>query len=127
MFVSSTGIAGIRGSNDAHLFVLGSIAFTGASIGYAARRIRWRGRTSIHILGMTSSFIVLLTAFYVDNGPNLPLWKLLLAVAFWIGPSMSLPLVARALLRHSHLSADIQATARAVTTAFVIDEPRPTN
>jgi hypothetical protein len=43
VFVSSTGMAGIRWSHDGHLFVLGTIAFTFASIGYAARRIRWRG------------------------------------------------------------------------------------
>ena len=123
VFVSSTGMAGIRWSHDAHLFALGSIAFTIASIGYAARRIRWRGWTSIHILGMSLSYIVLLTAFYVDNGPNLPLWKLLPTFAFWIGPSIiGLPLVARALLRHAHLVADIRATGQAATKALLIGD-----
>jgi len=121
VFVSSTGMAGIRWSHDAHLFVLGAIAFTVASIGYSARRIRWQGWTSIHILGMSVSYIVLLTAFYVDNGPNLPVWKLLPTVAFWIGPSIiGLPLVARAVLRHTHVLADLRDTVRAARTALVV-------
>jgi hypothetical protein len=121
VFVSSTGMAGIRWSHDAHLFALGTIAFTFASIGYSARRIHWKGWTSIHILGMSLSYIVLLTAFYVDNGPNLPFWKLLPTIAFWIGPSIiGLPLVARALLRHAHTIADIRATVGAATTALAI-------
>ena len=121
VFVSSTGMAGIRWSHDAHLFVLGTIAFTLASIGYSARRIRWKGWTSIHILGMSLSYIVLLTAFYVDNGPNLPVWKLLPTFAFWIGPSLiGLPLVTRALVRHTNLIADLRATVRVVTTALVM-------
>jgi hypothetical protein len=42
-------------------------------------------------------------------------------IAFWIGPSIiGLPLVARALHRHTHPIADIRATFRAATTAFVI-------
>lgn len=123
VFVSSTGMAGIRWSHDAHLFILGFVAFTFASIGYSARRIRWKGWTSIHILGMSLSYIVLLTAFYVDNGPNLPVWKLLPTIAFWIGPGLiGAPLVARALLRHTHLIDDVRATIRAATTAGVGNE-----
>jgi hypothetical protein len=49
-------------------------AFTAGSVGYLARKRRWRGWLSVHIVGMSLSYIVLLTAFYVDNGPKLPLW-----------------------------------------------------
>jgi hypothetical protein len=88
-----------------------------ASAGYAARKIHWRGWTSIHILGMSFSYIVLLTAFYVDNGPHLPLYNRLPVIAFWVGPSLiGLPLVIRALLRHAHLAADLRATARVVAS-----------
>jgi hypothetical protein len=39
----------------------------------------------------------LLTAFYVDNGPHLPLWQLLPPIAFWTLPSLfGLPLLLRA-------------------------------
>ena len=29
----------------------------------------------LHITGMGTSYVLLLTAFYVDNGKNLPLWR----------------------------------------------------
>jgi hypothetical protein len=42
----------------------------------------------------------MLTAFYVDNGPKLPLWQLLPDIAFWVLPSLiGLPLIARAIAR----------------------------
>ena len=48
------------------------------------------------MLGMSLSYIVLMTAFYVDNGPKLPLWDRLPTLAFWIGPSaIGLPLLGR--------------------------------
>jgi hypothetical protein len=47
---------------------------------------------------MSGAFITALTAFYVDNGPRLPLWNLLLPIAFWFLPSaVGLPLLIRAL------------------------------
>ena len=50
---------------------------------------------------MGTSYIVLLTAFYVDNGPNLPLWRELPPLAFWILPSaVGIPIIIWALLRH---------------------------
>lgn len=100
VFGSATGLAGIRWDHDAHLFVLGTVAFGFASVAYAARKIRWTGWIRFHIAGMSLSYIVLMTAFYVDNGPHLPLWNRLPTIAFWIGPSIiGLPLVARALIR----------------------------
>jgi hypothetical protein len=115
VFASATGLAVMRWEHDAYLFVLGSLAFGVASLGYAARKIRWRGWRSIHILGMSLSYVVLLTAFYVDNGPRLPLWNRLPVVVFWIGPSLiGLPIVMRALHRHAHLAADLRATRRAL-------------
>jgi hypothetical protein len=42
----------------------------------------------------------MLTAFYVDNGKNLPLWRELPVIAFWILPSaIGVPLMLYALLR----------------------------
>jgi hypothetical protein len=47
------------------------------------------------------SYILLLTAFYVDNGPNLPLWNKLPPLAFWLMPAViGAPIVIWALLRH---------------------------
>ncbi len=41
------------------------------------------------------------SAFYVDNGPHLPLWRELPTITYWVGPSVvGLPIVVRALMRH---------------------------
>jgi len=50
---------------------------------------------------MGASYIFMLTAFYVDNGKNLPLWRELPQIAFWILPSaIGVPFILYALLRH---------------------------
>jgi hypothetical protein len=50
---------------------------------------------------MGVSYILMLTAFYVDNGKNLPLWKELPEWAFWILPALiGAPLIIHALVRH---------------------------
>ena len=42
----------------------------------------------------------MLTAFYVDNGPHLPLWDRLPALAFWLLPSViAAHLITRAITR----------------------------
>jgi hypothetical protein len=56
----------------------------------------------LHITGMGVSYILLLTAFYVDSGKNLPLWRDLPPVAYWLAPALvGIPLIARALLWHT--------------------------
>ncbi len=100
VFVSATGLSVLRWSTDAYLFVIGVVAFGFATLGYTARKVRWMGWRTAHISGMGLSYIALLTAFYVDNGPHLPLWQRLPSVAFWVLPSLiGLPLVLRALVR----------------------------
>lgn len=102
VFATMTGMSVMRWSQDRHLFLIGLVSFALASLGYAARKIRWRGWIRFHITGMGSSYIALLTAFYVDNGPNLPVWNLLPHVAYWFVPSLvGLPLLFRALARHA--------------------------
>ena len=72
-----------------------------ASLGRTARRRCWRAWVWLHITGMGLSYVLLLTAFYVDNGKNLPLWKELPPIAYWLGPgAVGLPIIAYALLRH---------------------------
>lgn len=101
VFVSATGLSVVRWAEDYHLFILGLLAFIAASLGRAARRRRWLGWVRLHITGMGLSYILLLTAFYVDNGKSLPLWKELPPIAYWLLPAViGLPLILRALLRH---------------------------
>jgi hypothetical protein len=70
-------------------------------LGRAAQRRRWTGWMQLHITGMGLSHILLLTAFYVDNGRSLPLWRDLPPIMYWLLPAMvGLPLIIRALVRH---------------------------
>jgi len=117
VFATATAMSGLRWPEDAHLFVLGALSFGLGSVGYFARKLRWRGWTTFHVTGMSLSYIVLLTAFYVDNGPRLPLWNQLPTVAFWLGPALiGFPLLAWALRRHTRVLGDLQATARSLSS-----------
>ena len=93
-----------RLARDWHLLLIALVASAAGSVGYLARVRRWRGWLRLHLLGMSGSYIALLTGFYVDNGPRLPLWDRLPPIAFWLLPSLvGVPLVARAMARR-HLT-----------------------
>jgi hypothetical protein len=84
-----------------HLVVLGAVAAGLAAVGFLGARGRWPGWRAAHIAGMSGAFVMALTAFYVDNGPRLPVWNLLPPIAFWFLPSVvGVPLLVRALRRH---------------------------
>ena len=85
VFATAGGLAALRWREDWDLLLLGALAFTAATVGYLHRRRHRPGHTG-HILGMGASFAVMLTAFYVDNGPHLPLWDHLPVWAFWVLP-----------------------------------------
>ena len=109
VFVSSTALSIMRWVEDYHLFVLGVLSFAAASLGRTARRGRWPEWVSIHITAMGLSYVLLLTAFYVDNGRNLPLWCQLPQWAFWVLPSaIGVPIIVYALLRHPLARAETQ-------------------
>ena len=98
VFATATILAAMRWRQDYHLFIIGAAAFTAATIGYQHRRRRRPGDTG-HIAGMGAAYTAMLTAFYVDNGPHLPLWDRLPPVAFWVLPAViGIPLTARAVL-----------------------------
>ena len=71
-----------------HLLILGIVTFALAAIGYAMRLRRPRRWRAYHLLAMGISYIVMLTAFYVDNGPRLPLWWRLPTWMLWLLPSL---------------------------------------
>jgi hypothetical protein len=101
VFVTASGLAAVRWAEDYHLFILGALAFGAAFLGRMARRRRWSHWVKLHITGMGSSYVLLLTAFYVDNGKNLPLWRELPPLAYWLVPAVvGIPLIVRALLWH---------------------------
>jgi hypothetical protein len=104
VFLTMAALSILRWPHNTHLFVLGILSFGAGVVGRRARRRLWRRWLPVHIAGMAVSYILLLTAFYVDNGPHLPLWRSLPPLAFWLLPSLvGLPLLIWALRRHSAL------------------------
>jgi hypothetical protein len=81
--------------------MVGALAFASTFLGRMARRMRWSSWARLHITGMGMSYILLLTAFYVDNGKSLPIWRELPPIAYWLIPAaLGIPVIVRALLRH---------------------------
>jgi len=101
VFVTMSALSFMRWAENYHLFILGVLSFASALFGRTAVQRRWHQWPRLHLTGMGASYILLLTAFYVDNGKNLPLWRELPEIAFWFLPSaVGVPLIFYALLRH---------------------------
>lgn len=97
VFVTAVILAAMRWREDYRLVIIGTVAFGAATAGYLHRRQNRPGDTT-HIAGMGIGYVAMLTAFYVDNGPHLPLWDRLPPLAFWLLPSaVGLPIIARAI------------------------------
>ncbi len=98
-----------RWEADAYLFFLAVLGSLCALVGYTARRFRhtrWLQRilgaqgVTVHLVGMITSYVVLLTAFYVDNAHLIPLLDRLPPLMFWVLPSLiSLPFLVLSLSR----------------------------
>lgn len=102
VFASATSLSVMRWAENYHLFFLGALSFAAAFLGRAAvRQQPFDRRLELHISGMGLSYILMLTAFYVDNGKNLPLWKELPPIVYWLLPAaVGVPIIVRVLRRH---------------------------
>jgi hypothetical protein len=87
VFATATVMAVIRWREDAHLFVVASVAFGLGLFGWQVRRLHRPGWLLRHAIGMGGSYIALFTGFYVDNGPQLPLWERLPHWSYWVIPA----------------------------------------
>jgi hypothetical protein len=94
---------------DAYLFGLALLGGSFALTGYSARRLREDPTVQrllganwvvVHIVGMIGSYVVLWTAFYVDNAHLFPLVNRLPVLVFWVGPTaIAVPFLVRSLSR----------------------------
>lgn len=99
VFATAVALGALRWRQDYHLVIIGAVAFGAATAGVMHRRMRRPGDAG-HIAGMGGAYIAMLTAFYVDNGPHLPLWDRLPPITFWFLPSViGAPITIRALIR----------------------------
>jgi len=101
-FAALVTLALLRWPHDTHLLAIGTVAMTSATLGLLARRRQRPGWLRRHGTAMAISYIALLTGFYVDNGPHLPLWNLLPPITYWLLPAaVGVPLLVIALTRNS--------------------------
>jgi hypothetical protein len=100
VFLTMAALSILRWPANMHLFILGVLSFGSGVVGRRAQR-RSPRRLRLHVVGMGLSYILLLTAFYVDNGPHLPIWRSLPPLAHWLLPGIvGLPILIWAVTRH---------------------------
>ena len=107
--LSATILSVQRWNADAYLFFLAMLGYGFALGGYAARRFRQEplmrsvfGKQWViaHIVGMIESYVVLWTAFYVDNAHLIPLLNRLPPLTFWVLPTViALPFLVVSIFR----------------------------
>ncbi len=91
----------MRWPYNIHLLSIGTFAIGFAMAGYWFAKNQRIGWTRLHTICMGASYILLMTVFYVDNGKNLPFWRLFPQWFFWAFPSVvGIPIVFWALLKH---------------------------
>lgn len=101
VFTTASVMAFLRWKEDYYLFILGSLSFLFASTARWAIRKKWQKWSIVHITEMGLSYIFLLTAFYMDNGKFLPVWKDFNPLVYWILPgAIGIPIIIRTLLKH---------------------------
>jgi hypothetical protein len=104
VFLTATILSAQRWQADAYLFVLAVLGYSFVLGGYSARRFReapWLRRALgeywviAHLTGMIASYVVLWTAFFVDNAHLIPGLQRLPTFTFWVAPTLiALPFLA---------------------------------
>jgi hypothetical protein len=109
VFLTATILSVQRWTADAYLFGLAVLGYGFALGGYGARRFRqapWLRHALgeywviAHLSGMIASYVVLVTAFYVDNAHLFPGFNRLPIIVFWVAPTLvALPFLALSIQR----------------------------
>ena len=109
VFLTATILSVQRMPADAYLLVMATLGYGLALSGYAARHFRQEPQVRrlvgkqwvvVHIVGMIGSYVVLWTAFYVDNAHLIPGLQELPTLTFWVLPAVvALPFLVVSLSR----------------------------
>jgi uncharacterized membrane protein len=105
LVITAGVLAVVRWPHDLYLLLIACLTGGFGGAGWWVRRRRADGWMRRHGMAMAASYVALLTGFYVDNGPQLPLWDRLPTVAYWVLPTLvGIPLTWRALVRNGAIS-----------------------
>ena len=109
VFLTATLLSVQRWHADAYLFFLAVLGYSFALGGYSARRFRqtpWLHHVLgeywviAHLVGMIGSYVVLWTAFFVDNAHLFPGLNRLPTLTFWVVPTLiAVPFLVRSIAR----------------------------
>lgn len=100
-FVTVVILSVMRWPHNIHLLSIGTLAVIFTYAGRRMARSKMSSWTRLHTLCMGASYILLLTGFYVDNGKNLPFWRMFPQWFFWVFPAMiGMPIILYVLKNH---------------------------
>jgi len=100
-FCTVVTLSVMRWPHNIYLLSIGVLAISSTLAGYWLAKSRTLNWTRYHTICMGASYILLMTGFYVDNGKNLPFWKLFPQWFFWLFPAVvGVPIILWALLKH---------------------------
>jgi hypothetical protein len=100
-FVTVILLSLISWPHNIHLLTIGILTFGFTFIGRRLANMKSKGWTRLHTVCMGVSYILLITGFYVDNGKNLPFWRLFPVWFFYVFPTLiGVPIIIRVLRTH---------------------------
>jgi uncharacterized membrane protein len=87
--------------DNIHLLIIGLLTLSLTVVGRQLSKIKSVRWTRLHTICMGLSYVLLLTGFYVDNGKNLPFWRMFPLWFFYVFPSgVGIPIIIRVLKTH---------------------------
>lgn len=100
-FVTVLILSFMRWPHNIHLLIIGLLTFGLTFLGRKLSKVKSGGWTRLHTICMGLSYVLLLTGFYVDNGKNLPFWRMLPIWGLYVFPSLiGIPIIIRVLRTH---------------------------
>lgn len=88
ILITSVWMAVIHWTESAYLLFIGIFSYSFALLGYLARKLRRPGWLTRHISGMIGSYIAIVTAILVVNGPHIPYLNQLPPLTLWFLPTL---------------------------------------
>jgi len=100
-FVTVVILSFMRWPHNIHLLTIGIVTFGLTFLGRKLSKVKSSGWTRLHTICMGLSYVLLITGFYVDNGKNLPFWRMFPIWFFYVFPSLvGIPIIIRVLRTH---------------------------